>query len=257
MQDAAITEDEIREPEVLSAQGEFIAALALSQEMLHRVHDDETRIRLLFNVVICSTALCMTSVTDDAIAELEKLPDAKMSALYAAFFQAVSHLAVGRAEEALDLIDSNLKSELTEREDFQIWKYKHLALKGRALAYLARCEESLAALAQAHQMYPKGEKEIDILIDQANCLGALKRYDEAYMAASQAAELDSGENAALAMQYMAECRMLQGRVPESLALYRELLKKLPCRLVNEERIQSGIRNGMAYLEKHHPGGRPS
>lgn len=257
MQDGSITEDEIREPEVLSAQGEFVAALALSQNMLRRVNDAETRIRLLFNVVICSTALSMTSITEDAIAELEKLPDAKMSVMYATFFQAVSHLAVGRAKVALDLIDSNLKSELTEREDFQIWKYKHLALRGRALAYLARCEESLAALAQAHQMYPGGEKEVDILIDQANCLGALKRYDEAYMAASQVPGLDSGETATLAMQYMAECRMLQGRVQESLALYRDLLKKLPCRLVNEERIQSGIKNGIAYLEKYHPSGKPS
>jgi hypothetical protein len=30
-------------------------------------------------------------------------------------------------------------------------------------------------------------------------------------------------------------------------LYRELQKRLPCRLVDEERVETGIRNGMAYL----------
>jgi tetratricopeptide (TPR) repeat protein len=256
MVDVTATEEEIRAPENLSAKGEFAAALALSQNMLNRVHDDETRIRLLFNVVICSTALGVAGVTEDAIAELEKLPNSKISSIGAVFFQAVSHLALGRAQEALDLIEANLKSEFLEREDFQIWKYEHLAYQGRALAYLARCEESLAALAQAHQMYPEGNREADILVDQANCMMALKQYEEAYVTASQVQHLDNGELATLALQYMAECRMWQGRVQESLELYRDLLKKLPCRLVKEERIQAGINNGMAYLERCRPYGKP-
>ncbi len=252
----ALTEDEISEPEKLSTKGEFVEALALSQDMLSRANDDETRTRLLYNVVICSTALRMNSVADNAVVELGKLPDPKMSSVFAVFFQAVSHLSLGRAQEALDLINTNMKSEFIEREDFQIWKYELLAYKGRALTYLARPEESLVALEQAHKMFPEGKRETDILIDQANCMMALKRYEDAYMAASQVHRLDSGETATLAMQYMAECRMWQGRVQESLTLYRDLLKKLPCRLVNEERIQDGIRNGMAYLEERRPQGKP-
>jgi tetratricopeptide (TPR) repeat protein len=257
MPEIVVTEEEIEAPERLSAQREFAAALTLSQSMLSRVHDDETRIRLLLNVVICSTALCLDSVTDNAIEELKELPDPKMSGVYVAFFQAVSHLALGRAQEALDLIDVNLKSEFLEREDFQILKYEHLAYRGRALVFLARCEESLASLAQAHMMYPEGKKETDILIDQANCMMALKQYEEAYVAASQVQKWDNGEIATLAMQYMAECRMLQGRVQESLAFFGDLQKRLPCSLVNEERILTEIKNGMDYLEKLRPQGKPS
>jgi len=257
MSDVAVREEEIEAVERLRGQGNFATALALSQDMLNRAHNDETRMRLLFNVVNCSTRLGAKNITDEAVKELDKLPDPKMSRVFVNMIQAVSYLALGRAQEALDLIDANLMSELMEREDFQIWKYEHLATKGRALTYLARCEDALASLEQAHRMYPDGTKEADILIDQANCMMALKQYEEAYVTANQVQRWDSGEIAALAMQYMAECRMLQGRVQESLALFGDLQKRLPCSLVNEERILTEIKNGMDYLEKLRPQGKPS
>jgi tetratricopeptide (TPR) repeat protein len=257
MLNIAVTEEEIEAAEKLRAQGEFATVLALTQDMLNRATDDETRMRLLFNVVNCSTRLGEDNLTDEAIGELDKLPDPKMSRFFIHLIQSIAYIDLERAKEALDLIDANLKSEYMEREDFQVWKYEQLAYKGRALAFLARCEESLAALAQAHKMYPGGKREADILVDQANCMMALERYEEAYITACQVQRLDSGELATLAMQYMAECRMWQGRVQESLELYRELLKRLPCRLVQEERIQTGIKNGMTYLEKLRPQGKPS
>lgn len=257
MSDTAVTEEKIEAVERLREQGDFATALALFQDMLNRTNDDETRMRLLFNVVNCSTRLGAKNIMDEAVKELDKLPDPKMSHLFVYMIQAVSYLALGRAQEALDLINANLMSEFMGREDFQVWKYEHLATKGRALTYLRRCEEALDSLAQAHRMYPDGTKEADILIDQANCMMALKRYEEAYVMANQVQRRDSGEIAVLAMQYMAECRMLQGRVQESLVLFSDLQKRLPCSLVNEDRILTEIKNGMDYLEKLRPQGEPS
>jgi hypothetical protein len=59
----------------------------------------------------------------------------------------------------------------------------------------------------------------------------------------------------LAMQYMAEIRSWQKRIPEALQLYVELQKRLPARLVQEERIHEGISYCIAYLEKVLPSGR--
>lgn len=257
MPNVVVTDEEIEAAEELRAQGEFAEALALLRDMLNRTQDDGTRMRLLFDVISCSTALCMDSVTEGAIAELEKLPDPKMSYLFVDFFRAVSYIALGRAQEALELLEINLKSEFLARDDFQIWKYKHLAYKGSALIWLARPDDALTVLAEAHAMYPDGERETAILIDQANCLMALKWYDEAYKSASQVLGRSDEEMATLAMQHMAECRMWQSRVPEALELYIAIQKRLPCRLVQGERIQTGITNAMAYLEKLRPQGKPS
>lgn len=256
MLSAEVSEKEIEAAEKLRGQGEYLTALALTQDMLHRVQDDDTRMRLLFDVLYCSTRLRLDRVTDDTIAELEKLPEPKMSRVFVDFIQAMSHIAQGKAQEGLDLIDANLKSAFLERDDFQIWKYKHLAYKGSALIWLARPNDALAALAEAHAMFPDGERETAILIDQSNCLMALERYDEAYETAGQVLNRGDEEMATLALQHMAECRMWQGKVQDSLELYRDLLKRLPCRLVQEERIHAGIKNGMAYLEKHRPQEKP-
>jgi hypothetical protein len=85
----------------------------------------------------------------------------------------------------------------------------------------------------------------------------LDRYEDAYAAASKVLNRGDEEMTTLAMQYMAECRVWQSRVPEALELYAAIQKRLPCRLVQEERIQKGITNAMAYLEKLHPLGRSS
>jgi tetratricopeptide (TPR) repeat protein len=257
MDDAVVSEEEIESAEKLRGQGDFANALALTQNMLHRVQDGDTRMRLLFDVLYCSTRLRADDLTSETIQELEQMPEPKMSRVFVDFIQAVSHIAFGGAQEALQLIEANLKTEFMEREDFRIWKYKHLAYKGSALVGLARCEEALYALKEAHDMYPDGERETAILIDQSNCLLALDQYDEAYNAASRVLNRDDGEMAVLATQYMAECRMWQARVPEALRLYTDVQKRLPCRLVEEERIRGGIAKCMAYLEKVRPQGKPS
>lgn len=251
-----VTDEEIEAAERLSGQGEFVAALTLAQEMLNRARDDETRMRLLFNVVGCSTRLNLTDVTNEAVRALEHLPDSKVSRAFANLLQAMSYIEFGKAQEALNLIDANLKLDLMDREDFQDSKYEHLVHKGRALTRLARCDDALSSFDSAHMMCPNGKYEANILIDRSNCLMALRRYDEAYDAASAVLSFRDDDLATLAMQYMAECRMWQSRVQESLALYRDLLKRLPCRLVQENHIQAGIKNGMTYLEKLHPLGRP-
>jgi tetratricopeptide (TPR) repeat protein len=225
--------------------------------MLRRVQDGDMRMRLLFDVLYCSTRLGADSATDEAIHELEQIPEPKMSRIFIDFIQAMTYIAHGRYQEGLHLIDANLKSEFMEREDFLVWKYKHLAYRGDALTGMTRCDEALESLNLAHILFPDGERETAILIDESNCLLALDRYEDAYAAASQVLNRGDEEMATLAMQHMAECRMWQSRVPEALELYAAIQKRLPCRLVQEERIQQGITNAMAYLEKLHPLGKPS
>ncbi len=254
MPKVGITEEEIEAAEKLRAKGEFATALALTQGMLNRAPGDDTRMRLLFDLLYCSTRLCEDDLTKGAIAELEKLPEPAMSRMFADFIQAISHISHGKALPGLFLIEVNLRSEFMEREDFRVCKYEHLAYKGSALIWLARPEDALAVLAEAHAIYPNGERETAILIDKANCLMTLDRYDEAFDAAQQVLNRGDEEMATLAMQHMAECRMWQSRVPEALALYAAILKRLPCRLVQEERIQTGMKNAMAYLEKRNPRG---
>ena len=252
-----VTEHEIEAAEKLRGRGEFATALALTQDMLRRVQDGDMRVRLLFDVLYCSTELCLDNITDDAIAELEKLPEPEMSRVFVDFIQAMSRIAHGKAQEGLNLIDANLKSPFMERDDFHVWKYKHLAYKGSALTWLARPGDALVALAEAHAMSPDGERETGILVDQANCLMALDRYDEAYESANQVLSRGDEEMATLAMQHMAECRMWQSRVLDALELYVAIQRRLPCRLVQAEQIERGIKNAMAYLEKRHPQGKPS
>lgn len=257
MPKAVVTEEEIDAAEKLRGQGEFATALALTQDMLNRAPDDDTRMLLLFDVLYCSTRLCLDSTTDDAIRELEQLPDPKMSRVFADFIQAMSYIAQGKAQEGLHLIDANMRSEFMERDDFRIWKYKHLSYKGSALVWMARPDEALVSLAEAHAMYPDGEREAAILIDQTNCLMALGRYDEAYNAANHVLTRGEEEMTTLAMQYMAECRVWQGRIPEAGKLYMDIQKRLPCRLVNEKRIKEGMSQCIASLEKVRSQHKPS
>jgi tetratricopeptide (TPR) repeat protein len=244
-----LNEEEIQAAEVLRAKGEFASALALTQDMLSRVEDEDTRMRLLFDVLYCSTELCLDAVTNAAIAELAQMPQPRMSRIFVDFIQAMSDIAHGHFQRGLDLLEANLKSEFMEQDDFQFWKYKHLAYKGSALTGLGRCPEALEALAEAHRMKPGGERETAILIDQANCLQALGRYYESYEAASQVQARGDDEMATWGMQYMAESRMWQGMVPEALKIYMQVQKRLPCRLVEEDRIQLGIERAISYLEK--------
>jgi tetratricopeptide (TPR) repeat protein len=257
MSDLVVSEEEIEAAEKLRGQGEFITALELTQRMLNRAQDDRTRMRLLFDVLYCSTRLKADDITNDAICKLAKLPDPEMSRVFIDLIRAISLIAFGKATEALDLIDANLSTQYMGREDFRDWKYEHLAYRGRALAYLQRWQESLESLEEAYRMFPEGARTTDILIDKSLCMMMFDRYDEAFHFAAQVREREHGDMETLAMQYMAECDLGLGRASDALKLYAEIETKLPCSLVQEERIQTGIKNAMAYLEKRHPQGKPS
>lgn len=256
MSTAEVTENEVEMAETLSAQREFGASLALLQELLHRARDGQIRMRLLFDVVTCSTWLKLTDVRDTAMRELKQYPDDEVSVVFANMVQAKAFIESGQAQEALDLVNANLRSEVMEREDFKDWKYEHLFLKGRSLTQLGNCVEALSALDEAHTVNCRGELETDMLIARSNCLLGLARYDEAYDVAGKVLKMGDEELATLAMQYMAEARMWQSRVPESLEIYVAIEKRLPCRFVREERIRKGIENALAYLEKRLPQTRP-
>lgn len=75
-----------------------------------------------------------------------------------------------------------------------------------------------------------------------------KRFNTARQAASGSDE----ELAILALQYMAECRLWQKRASEALTIYLELQKKLPCVDVDEERIQTRIKNAMHFSKNSQP-----
>jgi tetratricopeptide (TPR) repeat protein len=257
MPKAEVTEREIQEALDLSAQRDFSTALALYQEMLIRAQDDQIRMRILFGIVTCSTWLNLDEIRENALAVLKQFPDYGVSHAFAAMAQARTYSESGRAQEALDLIDGNLKDEVLQRDGFRDWRYEHLFYKGRSLVQLARYDEALGAFDEAHRVYPEGDFEVDMLIERSNCFLALRRFSEAYDTASQVLAWGDEEMSTLAMQHMAECRMRQSRVPEALELYAAIQKRLPCRLVQEERIQIGIQNAMAYLERLRPEGKPS
>ncbi len=257
MPNNGVTEDEIEAAELLSGHGEFARSLAITQEMLKCAQEDETRMRLLFNVINCSSQLNLTDVTDKALQILEQLPNPKESRVFADLLQVMAYIQLGRVQDALHLINANLKSEFMEREDFQVCKYEYLAYKGRSLTYLGKYEEALILLDHAHRMYPEGAREVDILIDQASCMMSLKQYEAAYLTANQVCKWGNAELESLAILYMAESRMGQGMVQESLKLYSDLLERLPCKFVQEDRIKAGIKIGMEYLEKCNPQVKPS
>jgi tetratricopeptide (TPR) repeat protein len=250
-------EQEIEAALDLSAQGDYSASLVLFQEMLARAQDTHIRRKILFGIVTCSTWLSLDTIRENAIQELKRFSDYDISRAFVAMTQARAYIHFGRPQEALHLLNENLRSEVLQRDDFLDWKYDHLFFKGQALVRLARYDEALCAFDAAHSIYPEGHFETNTLIERSNCFVAFGRYGEAYDTASQVLNRGDEEMATLAMQYMAECRMWQSRVPEALELYAVIQKRLPCRLVQEERIQTGIKNAMTYLEKLHPQGKPS
>jgi len=257
MSSSFVTEEEIEKAEKLSAQREFAASLALLQEMLTRTQDSQIRMRLLFDVVTCSTWLNQNEVLSKTVLELKQFPDYDVSHAFVVMTQVSALVDFGRAQEALELINANFKSAILQKEEFQDWKYEYLFLKGRSLTRLARCDEALQTFDEAHSLYAEGKFEADILLDRANCLLYLGRYDESFEVASQVQTRGDEEMVTLAMQYMAECDLGLGRASDALKLYSEIETRLPCRLVEEERIRAGIKNAMARLEKLRPQGKPS
>ena len=255
--EAEVTHQEIDAALDLSAQRQFSKSLALFQEMLTRAKDANSQRKILFGIVTCSTWLNLDATREDAIRELKQLSDFDVSHAFIVMAQATAYLDFGRAQEALGLLNENLATEVLQRADFQDWKYDHLFSKGRALVKLARYDEALRVFDAAHGVFPEGNSESEMLIERSNCLIALDRFEEAYNSAIQVLDRGDEDLATLAMQHLAECRLWQRRAQEALEWYAAIQKRLPCRLVQEERIQKGITNAMTYLERLHPQGRPS
>ena len=270
MTNPAISEEEIDAAEKLRAKGELAASLKLTQAMLEHAEDGDVRMRLLFDVVTCSAQLELEDIMNQAIAELDTMPHPEFSRALANMSRAYAEDQLGRPEKALALLDMNLETGYFERDDFRIHKYQLCLFKGHALLRLRRISEALEWLDRAHSLYPSEDSARDeserlifgwveplIQINRANGLMALDRFDEAFDAASQVISGTDGDLAALARQHMAECRVWQGHVPEALEIYADLKKRLPCRLVEEDRIETGIFNCMSYLQKRRPVGKPS
>jgi tetratricopeptide (TPR) repeat protein len=251
-----ITEQEIEAAMHLSAERRFGDALALYRAMRGREQDLVTRMKSLFGIVTCSTWLGLDAIREDTIRDLKQLPDYDVSHAFIVMTQARAFIDCGRTQEALNLVTENLGSGVLQRADFQDWKYEHLFLKGQCLVRLNSIDEALCAFEAAHSMDAEGHLEPAMLIERANCYLARGRFTEAYELASQVQCCGDEEISTLAMQYMSECLLGQRRVEEALKLYRDLQKRLPCRLVDEARIETGIRNGIAYLEKRNPQGKP-
>lgn len=270
MTNPAISEDGIEAVEKLRSKGELATSLRLTQALLERAEDSDVRMRLLLGVVTCSAQLELEDVTNQAMMELDKMPQPEFSRALANMSRAYAEEQLGRPEKALAILDMNLETGYFEREDFRIHKYQLCLFKGDALIRLLRAKEALDWLDSAHALYPKEDCTKDeserrifgwveplIQSNRANCLIALDRFDEAFEAASQVIRMTDSDLATFALQQMAECLLWQSRVPEALKLYADLKKKLPCRLVDEDRVQQGITNCIIYLEKLHPASNPS
>ncbi len=268
--DDPVTEEAIDAAEKLRSKGEFAASLDLTQKMLASVQDDDHRMRLLFNAVSCAASLDQPEIIEAAMGKLEKLPKPEISRVLANLNRAWAETSLGRPSNALSLLDMGLATGLFEAEDMRIHKYILCLFKGEALLHLRRTLDALEWLDRAHELYPTIEStssteegqifawvEPNIQINRANCLLAFDRYEESFQAAEQVLKFDKADLVTFAMQYMAECRVWQRRVPEALDIYAKLKQRLPCRLVDESRIDQGISNCMAYLEKQRPPRRPS
>jgi tetratricopeptide (TPR) repeat protein len=269
-QDEPVTERDIESAEKLWLDGEFAAALDLSRRLLLSACDDDARMRLLFNVISCSASLDRSDLIDAAMAELEKLPKPEYSRVLANLNRAWAETSLGRPQNALNILDTDLATGLFEADDMRIHKYRLCLCKGEALVHLRRATDALEWLDKAHALYPTegaardgterlifGWVEPNIQVHRANCLLALDRLDEAFDAASQVLRKNDSDLATLAMQYVAECRVWQGREEEALRIYADLKKRLPCRLVDEDRIEKGIANCVSRLEKRRPSTKPS
>jgi len=265
-----VTEAEIEAAEDLSSSRDFAQSLRVSTELLGRTKDPGLRSRLLFGMVLCASMLEAGEALDRALRELDLLPEPEESRALANLNRAFAEYELGRPANALEILNADLQTGFFEREDWKIHKYRCLVSKGNALTALKRPDEALECLEAAHELFPTEaccsdecernivhQSEPSIQVARANCLLALDRFEDSYRAAKAASESADTDRAALGLQYMAECRLWQARVPEALQIYLELKKRLPSKFVDERRIDRGISNCMNYLEKQRPSGKPS
>jgi tetratricopeptide (TPR) repeat protein len=265
-----VTEAEIEASEDCSAARDFAKSLKLSQEMLKRTEDPSFRMRLLFGIVLCAAMLDLREILDLAYRELDLLPEPDELRALANMNRAFAENELGRPESALQILDANFQTGLFDMVGWKVHKYSCLFFKGTSLIALKRPDEALDCLDAAHSLYPdeacacdESERGIfrrtepTLQIERANCFLVLGRFEESYRAAETARNLGDPEIAAQALQYMAECRAWQGRTVEALRLYNDLKKELPCRGVDDDRIERGIVNCMKRLERLRTQSRPS
>jgi len=270
MKSPTVTEEDVITANQLLVTGDLGVAFNRIQELLNRVEDGDLRMRLLFDLVKCSALLDYKEVTEDAIRQLEQMPEPHFSRALANMYRAYAEDRLGRSENALALHDLNLSTGYFERDDFRIHKYQLYLFKAEAHIRLRQPIDALNLLDQAHALYPRkkdgrGEVEEQIInwvepqiqINRANCLLALDRFEEAFDAASESLKWADDDWAALARQYMAESRLWQGRADEALKIYLDLKKELPSRFVDEGRVDRGLANCMSYIEKRRGPGKPS
>ncbi|HKN22309.1 MAG TPA: hypothetical protein VJX73_12875 [Terracidiphilus sp.] len=270
MSNGAVSEEEIEAVEVLRSKGAYQDSLATSQSMLERTEDCGSRMRLLWNIASCAAFLERNDLFNQAMDELGEMPDPSFCQAIASMNRAYAEEQLGRPANALAILDMIFDAREFEREDCRIPKYQLLLFKGEALIHLRRATDALEWLDNAHALYPSSDSarnederrvfgwvEPSIQVNRANCLLTLDRFEEAFRAASEVLRWTDDDLATLARQYMAECRVWQGRVPEALEIYADLERRLPCRLVDEERIQAGITKCMSYLEKRRAISKPS
>jgi tetratricopeptide (TPR) repeat protein len=264
------TEAEIEALEELSSAGNFAECLRDSTKLLKRTKDPGLRLRLLFGMVLCASMLESSEALENALCELDLLPNPEQSRVLANLNRAFAEYELGRPGNALEILNADLATGFLEQAGWKIHKYRCLVSKGNALTALKRPKEALECLEAAHDLFPNGacgsdecersvirQREPSIQIARANCLLALDRFEDSYHSAKEASEARDMDMAALGLQYMAECRLWQARVPEALRIYLELKKRLPSKFVDEGRINRGIANCMNYLEKQRPSGKPS
>jgi tetratricopeptide (TPR) repeat protein len=265
-----VTEEEIDAAEKLRARGDFAGALARMQEMLRRAGDDSTRMLLLFDIISCSTQIEAHAATEDALSELDKLPQPEISRVLANLTRANAESDLGRPGNALNLLDLCIETGYFDRDDFRVHKYQLLFFKGKALERLERWNEALEWLEMAHSLFPNeascgdettrrthGWIETEILLNKSRSLYGLSRYEEAYDLANQAYEREEGATKTLSSMYMANCRVTQERYTEALKLYLAIQKELPCRTIREEALKEGMNRCLKGLEKLQMHVRPS
>jgi tetratricopeptide (TPR) repeat protein len=265
-----VTEEEIDAAEKLRARGEFPGALARMQELLARAGDDDTRMLLLFDIISCSTQIEAHTVTEDALSELDKLPQPEISRVLANLTRANAETDLGRPQNALNLLDLCIETDYFDRDDFRVHKYQLFFFKGKALERLERWNEALEWLDMAHSMFPNeascgdettrriyGWVETEILLNKSRSLFGLGRYEDAYEMAMHAYEREKGDTKTLSLMYMANCRVMQKQYAEALKLYLAIQKERPCRAVREEALREGMNRCLKGLEKLQTQDRPS
>jgi len=265
-----VTEEEIDAAEKLRSDGRFADALAETQTLLCRAKDQGTRMRLLFDVLYCSTQLGDDRLTDEAIRELEKMPEPQFSRVLAHSIRANAEIDLGRPHNALSILDISLETGYFEREDFRTHKYELYYFKGKALERLGRWEEALDWLERAHSTFPNEAScpdettrrifswtETEILFNKSRCMCGLNKYQEAHELAQQAYERSHGAIKTLALMYMANCKLMNGNFRDALKLYIDIQKQLPCRTISIDRLEEGIKRCREQMELRGTENKPS